>query len=89
MSVTTHETSNSDVLLAEFDDESVLLDTNTGHYFAVNATALEIWKLCQAKMGNDDIVDHLAGNFHVSRSQAKQDVDAFMLELSAAGLRPS
>jgi len=78
----------SHVLLAEFDGDSVLLNTVTGQYFALNDTGLAIWKLAQAGDDCATIAHQLARDFDVPHAEIRRDVQEFVAALADARLLP-
>ncbi len=86
--MTAQVTRSDKVLLAEFDGESVLLNTQTGHYFSINEAGLAIWRLASAERSREEIVSELEATFDISHSQASADVDSFLASLKGAELLP-
>lgn len=74
------------IILAEFDGESVLLDTNSGQYFALNETGGALWKLALAGGDAPAIATQPSCNSNVPFGQILDDTNAFMRVLCEAGL---
>lgn len=67
--------------LARIRNAAVLLDLETGSYFAVRGTAVVV---CRALLANSDVnsaATRVAKSFDVSRETAKRDIDAFLVDL--------
>ncbi|HEX5417398.1 MAG TPA: PqqD family protein, partial [Chloroflexota bacterium] len=47
------------VVWTEIQDESVLLDLETGRYFELNAIGTEIWRMISRRADEDEIVHAL------------------------------
>lgn len=75
-------------LLAEFDGDSVLLNTETGQYFSINETGLFVWRHLQEKLEPQEIAGRLEAAFGVSREQASADIATFLSALRSADLLP-
>lgn len=73
-------------LLATFGDESVLLDSESGQYYAINETGLAIWRMVQDRLQPYQIALRLHSEFEVSHDQAASDVRDFLAMLRASDL---
>jgi hypothetical protein len=71
-----------DVIVAEFDDEIVLLNTQTGFYYVMNDTGMQVWRLIREKQTFEQIIDTLAEEYEVDESQLRTDVEALLRDLS-------
>lgn len=79
-------TAKADVTMADLEDEAVLLNITTGHYFGLNQVGRRIWTLLEQPRQVGDLVDHLAGDYDVPRSDLESDVLAFLGRLHEKGL---
>jgi hypothetical protein len=68
------------------EDGAVLLDIEQGICFSLNPVGLKIWELLKTHHSVDEIVDDLAQDFPVSRSQLLSDVVEFLQSLEARRL---
>jgi hypothetical protein len=54
--------------------------------YSLNPVASAIWSTVQSPRSMDDIVDAVQGEFDADAGQIRQDVTAFLQEMSSAGL---
>lgn len=72
------------------DDQVMMINLETGAYFALERPAADCWTALTAGAGFDDIVDDVVARFEVARAQAEGDVEAFLHALVEEGLvRPT
>ncbi len=76
----------ADVTMADLDDEAVLLDVVTGHYFGLNPVGRRIWTLLDQPRRIEELVDALADEYEVPRADLQRDVVAFLERLHTKGL---
>ena len=67
-----------DVLDAEIDDQSVMMDIERGSYFGLNKTGTRIWALLAEPMVIDELCDRLTEEFEVPREQCERQVFDFL-----------
>lgn len=75
-----------DMIAAASDDEMIVLDAERGDFLQLNKTAARIWALLEAPLTFGDLCERLANQFAVDRSACREDVYAFVGELSRRGL---
>lgn len=51
----------------------------------LNETGVLLWRLLEDGCSREDMVNALLDEYEVSRDEAKADVDAFIVKLTAAG----
>jgi hypothetical protein len=68
------------------EDGAALLDIEQGVCFSLNPVGLKIWGLLKTHHSIDEIVDDLAQDFPVPRSQLLSDVAEFLQALEAKHL---
>lgn len=68
------------------EDGAALLDIEQGICFSLNPVGLKIWELLKTHHSLDEIVDDLAQEFPVPRSQLLSDVAEFLQALEAKHL---
>ena len=68
------------------DDETVLLNLESGIYFGVDEVGQRIWQLVGEGKTLREVVEAVVGEYDVSRSQAEDDVLAFAETLIERGL---
>lgn len=77
---------NESVVVAELDNETVLLDVDAGIYYGLNELGSQIWKLLVEGKSEDEIVADLLAEYEVDVAALRQDVVDFLDRLSATGL---
>jgi hypothetical protein len=70
-----------DVVFRDLDGEAVILDLDSGTYFGLNAVGTRVWKLLEAGMGVDLIVDALAAEYEADRAAIAADVARLLADL--------
>lgn len=68
------------------EGESVLLDTVTGRYFALNGSATRMWELLASGSDVAATLDQLEREFATDRAILARDLDAFIGVVVARGL---
>ena len=68
------------------DDEVVILDVGTGHYFGLNDVGALVWSLLDGDHDHEAIVDAITSDFDVDAATASADLTELLTELSSAGL---
>jgi hypothetical protein len=68
------------------EDGAVLLDIEQGICFSINPVGLRIWEMLKNRHSVDQIVDALAQDFPVPRSQLHSDVFQFFQALETMHL---
>jgi hypothetical protein len=63
------------------DGEAVLLDIESGEYFALNPVGSRIWELCDGTTSVAEIVSVLCGEFDVAEDVATADTLEILDEL--------
>ncbi len=78
---------NPDVVSTEMDDdESVLLDLKTRHYFTLNPTGVVIWDRVCSGDSLEEIVDAVTVEFEIDADAALPYVELFLTSLEKEGL---
>lgn len=70
----------------EIDDEIVVMDLESGNFFSLKDTALDIWRLVDGTRSSADIAAELANDYDLAESELADDVAAFLDEALTAGL---
>ena len=68
------------------DDEVVVMSLESGDFFSLTGTARAIWHLIDGTRVRAALLADLAAQFGCEPGEITDDVDAFLNELSAAGL---
>ena len=83
---TSSATASPDVLMQEFDGESVLLDLRSGQYLGLDELGTRIWQLLQTGSSFSRIAELLLEEYEVDQNQLRHDIDVFIGQLLQAGL---
>lgn len=75
-----------DVLTRELRGESVLLDLASERYFGLDEVGTGMWRALTAGGTVGQAIDALLGEYDVPAEQLREDVGAFVRQLSEAGL---
>lgn len=70
----------------EIDDEIVVMDLESGNFFSLKDTALDIWRLVDGTRSPADIAAELANDYDIAESELADDVAAFLDKALTAGL---
>ncbi len=73
-------------MAADLDGETVLLDTQSGRYFGLNAVGTRVWALANESRSVKDMVSVLSSEYEVPPAQLEQDVLNFLNSLEQRGL---
>lgn len=68
------------------DDQVMMINLETGAYFALEHTAADCWSALVDGAGPEGLVQVLVGRYEVERGQAAPDVDAFLRSLVDEGI---
>lgn len=68
------------------DDETVIIDFDTGAYFSARSVANRIWLLLCAGKSRAQIVQTLTAHYAVAETTAEEDTDRFLSALSGLSL---
>lgn len=75
-----------DVLDADMENETVMMDIEQGRYFGLNETGTRIWALLAKPVAVTDLCDQLTKQFDVPPEQCEQEVVEFLGGLLRRGL---
>ena len=76
----------SNVAVAEFDGEAVLLNVTSGIYFGLNPIANRIWQLLSMGASEPEIAQTMLDEYDVDEARLRTDIAATMRQLEANGL---
>ena len=68
------------------DDEIVILDVKSGHYFGLNDVGATIWERLSDDCDRNDLIAVVLETYGVDPEQASLDVDELVQQLVDAGL---
>ncbi|MEP5152132.1 PqqD family protein [Planktotalea sp.] len=78
---------NSELIVAETDDELVMMDVTQGSYFALNQVGGHIWVQLETPQTLAGLIENVQQSFTASdTAQIAADVRTFITELAAKNL---
>jgi hypothetical protein len=78
---TTISRSNS-LLVAGVRDETVMMDTESGHYYGLDDIGSEIWRRLEKPATFGALVDSLAADYDADRAAIAADVRALLAQMA-------
>lgn len=72
--------------MSQISGESVLLDTQRGIYFGLNAVGTHVWMLLQEGVSLDDLVHSTVTCFDVTEQACRSDIVRLLDDLLGQGL---
>ena len=75
-----------DQIAAEVDDDLVMVNVETGYYYAVSDVAREIWDAIERPRRISDLIDQLAASHEVDRATCEEETLSFLQNLLAERL---
>ncbi len=76
----------SDVLISELEDESVILNLESGVYFGLDDVGTRMWKVLSESETVQGAYEKLLGEYDVVPETLERDLRDFIDKLSAQGL---
>ncbi|MGE3691695.1 MAG: HPr-rel-A system PqqD family peptide chaperone [Novosphingobium sp.] len=73
----------------ELDDETVVMQIDTGDFFSLTDSAKSIWSLIDGTRGKAELIEALCSQYGADRDVVAADVETFLGQLSEAGLLAS
>lgn len=65
-------------IAAEIDDETVILDVESGYYFQLNKSGARIWQLIEAPLSLADLCARLEAAFQVDAATCRAEAVSFL-----------
>ena len=75
-----------DALATEVDGDIMMLVLSTGMYHSLSGVAARIWEVLEVPSTPDEIASRIADEYGVPLEQCRADTQAFLEDLSRAGL---
>jgi len=75
-----------DQIAAEVDDDLVMVNVETGYYYAVSDVAREIWDAIERPRKISDLIDQLMASHEVDRATCEEETLSFLQKLLAERL---
>ena len=77
---------DTNLLVSQLAGETVLMNTDTGDYFGINAVGTKIWNLLAQPVSTDSLVESLIGTYDISTEQCSVEVEKFLQNLESRKL---
>jgi len=74
------------ILVQSLDDDIVMANIDSGHYFGVDQTSKRIWELLEKPVTVADLCTRIVKEYDVEPAKCEQDVLSFVNELAREGL---
>lgn len=75
-----------EVLFQDVNNEVVLLDLSSEHYFGLDEIGARIWMLLKEQKAAGQIVEELLREYDVDRAELEGDIHELLAQLLEAGL---
>ncbi len=72
--------------MQEVEHQAVLLDIESGEYFALNEVGSRVWELCDGARTVAQVADTICAEYEVPPDTALDDTVALLENLAGAGL---
>ena len=86
LSLASRVCANDDILFQELQDESVLLNLNSGIYFGLDPVGTRIWQLLAKHQLLAELADAITAEYDVGEDRCVADLFALVSELERQGL---
>lgn len=63
---------DANFLACELDNETVIMNMNTGDYLGLNEVSTDIWKMLQQPLAANVVIDNLMGLYEVSKEDCEK-----------------
>jgi hypothetical protein len=77
---------HSDAIFTQMEDQMVILNYETGIYYALNEPGVRIWQLIEQNNTLEDIIAKLLKEYRVSEEKLQHDVINLVEKLKEKGL---
>lgn len=75
-----------DIMAADMNGSTVMLDASTGKYYNLGEVGGTIWALLEKPLTLDELVGELVKQYDVTAEQCKKDTEPFVEKLLSRGL---
>jgi hypothetical protein len=77
---------NPDLVFADMDGETVLMDVESGAYFGISGVGCRYWELMAEPIAISDLVSVVCGDYDIDPIRCEADLMEFINELRANSL---
>ena len=75
-----------DLITADADGESIVLNSNTGMFFQLNVSAARIWDLLETGQRLPGLVTAMTARFEIDPAQCRAEIVTMLEDLRERGL---
>jgi len=72
---------NPDIILQEVDDQTILLNPDTGHIFGLDRVSTRVWELLEQKSDLTSVKKQMLLDFDVEENQLTKDLNVYFGQL--------
>lgn len=76
----------NEIVAADMDGETVMMNIETGKYYNLGTTGGVIWSLLEQPIPVETLIEDLLAKYEVTRQQCEEDVMDFLNEINKEGL---
>ena len=76
----------AEIMAADMDGSTVMMDIHTGKYYNLGAVGGVIWELLEQPVNVETLIGKLMEKYNVSREQCEKDTVQFLQQLMSRGL---
>ncbi len=73
---------NQDMVFTDMDNEIVMMNMDSGNYYALDEVACEVWRLLENRVNFVDLCLKLSEKYNVEPEQCATDITPFLMGLS-------
>jgi hypothetical protein len=77
---------SEDVEFQQIDEEGILLDMRSGHYFRLNPSAAQVWMALESPSTISQIVERLGRLYESDQQQISKDTQRLLGEMARSGV---
>nr|WP_302596310.1 lasso peptide biosynthesis PqqD family chaperone [uncultured Cellulosilyticum sp.] len=86
ITLTTTVLQKREIYLTDLDDDKVMMDLDTGNYYALNSIGASIWEGIENPITVENLVQNLLKEYDVSQTVCEEQVLAYLQKLYNADL---
>lgn len=75
-----------EIYLTDLDDDKVMMDLDTGNYYALNSIGASIWEGIEVPTTVEELIQNLLKEYDVTRSVCEEQVISYLQKLYDADL---
>lgn len=76
----------AEIMAADMDGSTVMMDIQTGKYYSLGEVGGVIWEILEQPTAVDSLIEQLMNKYDVSREQCEAETLRFLEQLMGSGL---